>query len=233
MSPEKITMQSNPLPAETHGTGQLPPSQSTSRGDARNDLQARITDDSGRETPDQRGLRIAMQYPPGGAAVNWEPYILGPKLPVDSFHRETTFERVEGEVSKAFGVLLTPLLLATLPELLGPSVGAPMSVPTNALVSTEFDVHPRVLEQLADPRLGPLKGTITPEKLQELANNPNALRFLDNGTGNTNIVQLVDGRLVRITTAGDAPTKIISVGPIQRSGVFNGVANGRFDPIVQ
>ncbi len=97
----------------------------------------------------------------------------------------------------------------------------------------EFQIADRVNSQLADSRLGPLAGQITPEQLQVLANNPNALRFADTATGNLNIVQVLEGRLLRITTAGDDPTKIISVGPMQRSGLFNGIANGRFVPIIQ
>jgi len=92
-----------------------------------------------------------------------------------------------------------------------------------------FQVAERVGAQLLDGRLGSLAGNISPTRLQQLASNPNALRFLDNATGNTNIVQLVEGRLLRITTAGDDVSKIISVGPIQRSGLFNGILNGRFD----
>jgi len=75
-----------------------------------------------------------------------------------------------------------------------------------------------------------LAGEISPEQLQELANNPCELRFMDTATGNTNTMQVVEGRLLRITTAGDAPTKIISVGPMQRNGLFNGITNGRFLP---
>ncbi len=91
-------------------------------------------------------------------------------------------------------------------------------------VRTEFKFAERVGGQLADSRLGPLAGKISTEQLQDLASNPNALRFFDTATGNTNTIQLVEGRLLRITTAGDDITKIISVGPIQR--------NGRFTPLI-
>jgi hypothetical protein len=50
---------------------------------------------------------------------------------------------------------------------------------------------------------------------------------------NTNIVQLVGNVLLRITTAGGDPSRIISVGPIQQNGLFNGIANGRFVPLVE
>jgi hypothetical protein len=103
----------------------------------------------------------------------------------------------------------------------------------NACGDTAFQVADRVAGQLEDPRLGPLAGKITPDQLQGLANNPNALKFLDTATGNTNIMQVTEGRLLRITTAADEPTKIISVGPMQRNGLFNGISNGRFEPVVE
>jgi hypothetical protein len=108
-------------------------------------------------------------------------------------------------------------------------VGAAGAV--DGLVRTEFQIADRVAGQLGDQRLGSLTG-MTPEQLQDLANNPNALQFVDNATGNTNTVQVVDGSLLRITTAGDDPSKIISVGPIQRNGLFNGIAKGRFEPVI-
>lgn len=92
-----------------------------------------------------------------------------------------------------------------------------------------FEVADRVAGQLADPRLGHLAGKISPRRLQALASNPNALRFLDTATGHTNVVQLVEGRLMRITIANGK--RIISVGPMKRRGLFNGIANGRFDPL--
>lgn len=57
------------------------------------------------------------------------------------------------------------------------------------------------------------------------------MRYLDTASGHTNVVQLVEGRLLRITVADGS--RIISVGPIPRNGLFNGVANGRFVPIVE
>jgi len=100
-----------------------------------------------------------------------------------------------------------------------------------AAARTELQVAERVAGQLADARLGPLAGRISAERLQTLATNPNAMRYLDTASGHTNVVQLVEGRLLRITVADGS--RIISVGPIQRNGFFNGVANGRFVPIVE
>lgn len=88
-------------------------------------------------------------------------------------------------------------------------------------------IAPRVVGQLKDPRLGPLAGTLTPDDLQRLVNNPAANRFYDAATGNINVIQDVGGRLIRITVARDA-LPIISVGPIQLRNVVTSVASGRF-----
>ena len=56
------------------------------------------------------------------------------------------------------------------------------------------------------------------------------MKYLDAASGHTNVVQLVEGRLLRITVADGS--KIISVGPIQQKGLFNGIVNGRFSPLV-
>jgi filamentous hemagglutinin len=87
-----------------------------------------------------------------------------------------------------------------------------------------------VAGQLQDARLGSLAGGLGPEDLQRLVNAPGATRYLDNKTGNINVVQEVEGRLLRVTMPRDA-FKIISVGPIRARGVANGVASGRFTPL--
>jgi filamentous hemagglutinin len=61
-------------------------------------------------------------------------------------------------------------------------------------------------------------------------NNTNALRVLDKTSGHINVIQQIEGRLVRITTTADK-TKIISVGPIRQNQVNNLIANGRFVPL--
>ena len=99
-----------------------------------------------------------------------------------------------------------------------------------AAAKAELAVAERVAGQLADSRLGSLAGKISPERLQSLATNPNAMKYLDAASGHTNVVQLVEGRLLRITVADGS--KIISVGPIQQKGLFNGIVNGRFSPLV-
>ena len=84
--------------------------------------------------------------------------------------------------------------------------------------------------QLNDPRLGKLAGQLDEARLNRLAESPNAQRFFDAKRGNINVIQEVDGQLLRITTAADK-FEIISVGPIRARNVTNSVSNGRFVPI--
>jgi hypothetical protein len=93
-----------------------------------------------------------------------------------------------------------------------------------------FTVDSRVVGQLADSRLGPLAGKFTPQRLHDLVNSPTARRVFDSRTGNVNIIQEVEGRLIRITVAGDK-FKIISVGPIQERNILNLIENGGYVPI--
>ncbi len=90
-----------------------------------------------------------------------------------------------------------------------------------------FDVHPRVLSQLDDVRLGPLQGQLTPDDLQVLINNDSALRVVNVSSGNISVIQEVNGVLLRITTAADE-FKIISVGPIRPNQVANRLADGGY-----
>lgn len=93
-----------------------------------------------------------------------------------------------------------------------------------------FDVHPRVADQLENSRMGRLQGQLNNDDLQVLANNPNALRVLDNRSGNINIIQEVEGKTVRITIPTDED-KIISVGPIRPNQVKNLLEKGDFTPL--
>ena len=97
-------------------------------------------------------------------------------------------------------------------------------------VAQNFDIAPRVLKQLNDTRLGSLAGKLGPNDLQKLANNPSAKRFLDTRSGNINVIQEVEGKLLRITTPRDAQ-KIISVGPIRPNQVTNRINSGDFVPL--
>jgi RHS repeat-associated protein len=96
--------------------------------------------------------------------------------------------------------------------------------------SSAFDVAPRVADQLVDPRLDSLAGRLTSDELQRLVNAPSARRYYDATTNHINVIQEVDGRLLRITTMSDSMT-IISVGPIRSRGVENGVRRGRYVPL--
>lgn len=90
-----------------------------------------------------------------------------------------------------------------------------------------FEVHPRVAGQLDDPRLGSLRGRLSSDDLQELAHSPNATYPMDNATGHINVVQEIDGVILRITTPRDA-FRIISVGRMRPSQIPNGLESGRF-----
>lgn len=94
----------------------------------------------------------------------------------------------------------------------------------------KFDVHPRVADQLNDPRMGRLQGKLTNDDLQQLANKPNAMRVLDNRSGNINVIQEVEGKTLRITVPRD-DMKIISVGPIRPNQVQNLLEKGDFTPL--
>jgi hypothetical protein len=98
---------------------------------------------------------------------------------------------------------------------------------TGICPNPNFEINPRVLDQLRDPRMGTLAGKLTADDLQRLANNPAALRVLDARTGNINVIQDVGGQLVRITVPSDA-MKIISVGPIQTRNITNSLERGDF-----
>ena len=93
-----------------------------------------------------------------------------------------------------------------------------------------FSIADRVHGQLQDPRLGPLAGKLTPEDLQRLVNNPAANRYYDARNNSINVIQTIDGRLIRITVAPDA-LRIYSVGPIQPRNVANLVRSGNYYPL--
>lgn len=96
--------------------------------------------------------------------------------------------------------------------------------------ATEFSIHPRVLGQLESPRLGDLAGKLKPVDLQRLLNERDALRVMDlrpDNFGNINVIQDVEGKLLRITVPNDA-FKVISVGPIRQNQVNNLLESGAF-----
>ncbi|MGE8637140.1 MAG: hypothetical protein ACN6PR_00765, partial [Achromobacter sp.] len=95
---------------------------------------------------------------------------------------------------------------------------------------TTITVADRVYGQLNDPRMGQLAGKLDVDALQKLANNPGAARFLDARTGHINIIQEVEGKLIRITVPRDE-MKIISVGPIRSNQVKNLLGKGDFVPL--
>ncbi|MFJ4193044.1 DUF637 domain-containing protein [Pseudomonas sp. NPDC089534] len=93
-----------------------------------------------------------------------------------------------------------------------------------------FSIADRVFGQLNDPRMGQLAGKLDADALQKLANNPSATRFMDARTGHINVIQEVEGKLIRITVPRDE-MKIISVGPIRPNQVKNLLGKGDFVPL--
>jgi filamentous hemagglutinin len=71
---------------------------------------------------------------------------------------------------------------------------------------------------------------LTTSDLQRLAVNSKADFYYDVRSGNINVIQEVDGRLLRITTPSDV-NKIISVGPIRANQVQNLIKRGAYVPI--
>jgi hypothetical protein len=112
-----------------------------------------------------------------------------------------------------------------------PGVGQRQSVVATGVAANAgrrvFDIHPRVAGQLNDPRLGALRGKLSADDLQGLAHNPNATYLMDNATGHINVVQEVNGVILRITTPRDA-FRIISVGRMRPNQIPNGLESGRF-----
>jgi filamentous hemagglutinin len=71
---------------------------------------------------------------------------------------------------------------------------------------------------------------LQPADLQRLALTPSALRVLDARSGHINVIQTIEGKLIRITVPRDAH-KIISVGPIRQNQVQNLLNSGDFVPL--
>ncbi len=101
-----------------------------------------------------------------------------------------------------------------------------------AQVTGVFNIADRVYAQLNvnDPRLGSLSGKLNAAELQKLANNPAAVRVYDTRSGHINVIQSVDGKLLRITVPNNE-MKIISVGPIRPNQVKNLIEKGSFVPL--
>ncbi|HDL7417245.1 TPA: VENN motif pre-toxin domain-containing protein [Yersinia enterocolitica] len=93
-----------------------------------------------------------------------------------------------------------------------------------------FNIADRVYAQLNDSRLGSLSGKLNVAELQKLANNPAAVRVYDARSGHINVIQSVDGKLLRITVPNNE-MKIISVGPIRPNQVKNLIEKGSFVPL--
>lgn len=73
--------------------------------------------------------------------------------------------------------------------------------------------------------MGRLQGKLTVDDPTGLANNPNARISWDARSNTINIIQEVDGKLLRFTVARVKP-QIISVGPVQERNITNSVGRG-------
>ncbi|EOA2915272.1 hypothetical protein WFK62_01435 [Yersinia enterocolitica] len=78
--------------------------------------------------------------------------------------------------------------------------------------------------------MGSLSGKLNAAELQKLANNPAEVRVYDARSGHINVIQSVDGKLLRITVTNNE-MKIISVGPIRPNQVKNLIEKGSFVPL--
>jgi len=87
----------------------------------------------------------------------------------------------------------------------------------------------RVFGQLNDPRMGQLAGKLDADALQKLANNSSATRFMDARTGHINVIQVVEGKLIRMTVPRDGG--VVSVGPITPNQIKNFLGKGDFVPL--
>ncbi|MBU2075618.1 MAG: hypothetical protein KKE65_05375 [Actinobacteria bacterium] len=183
------------------------------------------------------------------AALNYTTPERGPPKTYNGRTNDDAVDRwSRGTSARSNGPAPTPLYAYDHPALLVPAASVAttrggdvvrhdgvLSSPDRSKVAANagrraFDIHPRVSGQLNDPRLGALRGKLTSDDLQDLAHNPNANYLLDSATGNINVIQEVDGVILRITTPRDA-FKIISVGRMRPSQVPNGLESGRFVPI--
>lgn len=98
--------------------------------------------------------------------------------------------------------------------------------PTSALddvagTANRFSIHDRVAGQLDEARLGRLSGRYGVDDLQTLTTSPNATAYMDLRSGHINVIQDIDGVLLRITTAADE-FRIISVGRVRPAQLTNG-----------
>ena len=90
-----------------------------------------------------------------------------------------------------------------------------------------FELVPRVIEQLKDPRLGKLAGKLDNKAINKLLKNNKSKRVYDTKSGYINVYQKVNGIFLRITTPRGS-NKVISVGPYKPKNILNGIRSGRY-----
>jgi hypothetical protein len=94
--------------------------------------------------------------------------------------------------------------------------------------SVDWNISPRVMGQLQDRFSGVVK--IDKRKMLELLENPSAQRLFDTKSNHINVIQEIQGKLVRITVLKDE-FKVISTGIMKQNGLKNGITKGRFIPL--
>lgn len=158
---------------------------------------------------------------------------IAPTSPSDlSSQSPSTLEHL-GSISAgaSIGLAAREGMVALGKEVFEQATGIPTDVGDLAKgIKNIFEIHPRVLEQLKDSRLGNLAGKLTTDDLQRFVNNPLAQRVFDARSGNINVIQNIEGTLLRITVPQDA-MRIISVGPIRSNQVQNLISKGDFVPL--
>ena len=138
---------------------------------------------------------------------------------------------IAADLQKRYGVSSeTAIRLVAAASAVAGSIKGSKGAGEASVPAKNFSIADRVYGQLNDPRMGQLARKLDGDALQKLANNPGAARFLDARTGHINIIQEVEGKLIRITVPRDE-MKIISVGPIRSNQVKNLLGKGDFVPL--
>jgi len=109
--------------------------------------------------------------------------------------------------------------------------GISKPIVNQASQTKSLGVAERVLLQLEDPRLKNLKGQLKIKDLEKIIASKHNKWFNDKVTNHINIITEKDGVLLRVTLAGNSTenvNKIISVGPIRKNQLRNGLEKERF-----
>jgi len=174
-------------------------------------------------------------------------------------HPKESIEEIAGRLGDRLGTRITPesfrktlqrarmkffeLLVQELRETIHPATDSDIEDEIRALglghlyrrasvhrAESRWSLNPRVPGQLVDPRMGRLRGKLTADDIRRLAGNPSGRRFWDELSNNINVIEEVDGNLLRVTVARDH-FEVVSVGPIQERNIANYVGRREFIPL--